>query len=297
MTESYRRYTKKSESDKAVHLLEGILKGIAIDSAINDYEIIELGTWINQHEEFSHLYPYKDIYAMLKDILEDGIVTEDEKDDLLWFCNKVTTSSTYYDLITSDLQRLHGLVRGIIADKQITQNEIIKLQSWLFENEQLTSTYPYDEITSLITEVLKDGIVTVEEKALVERLFLEFVDTNTLANYSNEEVASIKENITLGGICALAPEINLENATVVLTGKSKKCSKLEFASIVNRLGATAVGGVSKKVNYLIVGAAGNPCWSYACYGRKIEKAIELRTQGVPIIIVHENDFWDEVDNN
>lgn len=294
MTDSYRIFTKKSESDKALHLLEGILKGISYDSVVNEEEIIELGNWINMHEMFSHLYPYKEIYEMLEDILEDGLVTEDEKEDLLWFCNKVATTNTYYDLITSDIQRLHGIVRGIIADKTITTDEIEKLQDWLYSNEQLTSTYPYDELTSLISEVLSDGIVTSDEKEMIERFFLEFVDTTTLANYTSQEIEDIKSNISLGGICALAPEINLENATVVFTGKSSRCDRKKFSEIVESFGGRIVSGVSKKVNYLVVGDNGNPCWSYACYGRKIEQAIQLRSEGVPIIIVHENDFWDEL---
>jgi hypothetical protein len=56
-----------------------------------------------------------------------------------------------------------------------------------------------------------------------------------------------------------------------------------------------VNSVSRKTNYLIVGDDGNPCWAFACYGRKVEKAINLRKQGTQIIIVHENDFWREID--
>ena len=58
-----------------------------------------------------------------------------------------------------------------------------------------------------------------------------------------------------------------------------------------------MNSVSKKTNYLIVGDDGNPCWAYACYGRKVEKAINLRKEGAQIIIVHENDFWDEVEES
>lgn len=49
---------------------------------------------------------------------------------------------------------------------------------------------------------------------------------------------------------------------------------------------------SKKVDYLVIGAEGNPCWSYACYGRKVERAVELRKEGLRIMIVHERDFHD-----
>ena len=53
-------------------------------------------------------------------------------------------------------------------------------------------------------------------------------------------------------------------------------------------------GVSRYLNYLVIGAEGNPCWSYACYGRKVEKAVELRRAGAQILLVHENDFHDAV---
>ena len=52
------------------------------------------------------------------------------------------------------------------------------------------------------------------------------------------------------------------------------------------------GDRTVKVNYLVVCANGNPCWAYACYGRKVEQAVKHRRQGVPIVLVHENDFWD-----
>lgn len=52
--------------------------------------------------------------------------------------------------------------------------------------------------------------------------------------------------------------------------------------------------VSKSTDYLVIGAEGNPCWAYACYGRKVEAAVNLRKEGYRIILVHENDFHDAV---
>ena len=54
--------------------------------------------------------------------------------------------------------------------------------------------------------------------------------------------------------------------------------------------------VSTKTDYLVVGNAGNPCWAYACYGRKIEAAMNLRKEGGKVIIVNETDFWDVIDD-
>jgi hypothetical protein len=60
------------------------------------------------------------------------------------------------------------------------------------------------------------------------------------------------------------------------------------------LGGTVAPNLTKKVSYLVIGADGNPCWSYSCYGRKVEQAVQLRKEGSKILIVHENDFHDAV---
>ncbi len=52
--------------------------------------------------------------------------------------------------------------------------------------------------------------------------------------------------------------------------------------------------MTAKLNYLVIGAEGNPCWAFACYGRKVEKAVELRKKGIRVVLVHENDFHDAV---
>jgi NAD-dependent DNA ligase len=52
--------------------------------------------------------------------------------------------------------------------------------------------------------------------------------------------------------------------------------------------------VSKNTDYLIVGNAGNRCWAYSCYGRKIEEAMDLRKSGAKVQIVNEVDFWNAI---
>ena len=52
--------------------------------------------------------------------------------------------------------------------------------------------------------------------------------------------------------------------------------------------------VTKSLNYLVIGAEGNPCYAYACYGRKVEKEVELRRGGARIQLVHENDYHDAI---
>ncbi len=92
----------------------------------------------------------------------------------------------------------------------------------------------------------------------------------------------------------MCPEIEFSGATFCFTGAFSKYTRKELAATVERLGGNFSPNITKGVRYLIIGANGNPCWAYACYGRKVEKAIELRKSGARMLLVHENDFQDAV---
>jgi NAD-dependent DNA ligase len=98
----------------------------------------------------------------------------------------------------------------------------------------------------------------------------------------------------ISALCAVAPNVSFTGATFCFTGASAKYKRAQFEQIVRELGGEALPGVSAKLNYLVIGAEGNPCWSYACYGRKVEKAVELRKKGIRLVLLHENDFHDAV---
>lgn len=289
---TYSRLTSKADSDKAMHTLEGILKGMAYDSKINDFEIKELVHWIGSYAEFRHIYPFKDVFEKIDEILEDNVITEVERDDLLWFCNQVTTDSQYYDLVTSDLQRLKGILYGIISDKVINGSEIIALNKWIQDNKHLDTTYPYSEITSILYSILEDGLITNHEKQILERYIFEFIDEEEISNYSVDEIENIKKSITISGICAYQPKLVFKNRNFTITGNSQRFSKKQLKKIIEDAGGLVNKKILEDTDYLLVCDEINPYWVYSCYGRKIDEAMTLRQEGHKIIIVHEQDFLD-----
>lgn len=60
--------------------------------------------------------------------------------------------------------------------------------------------------------------------------------------------------------------------------------------MVTVLGAECAKGVSRKVDYLVVGNVGNDQWLHSSYGTKIIAAVELRDAGHPIAIIGEDHF-------
>ena len=81
---------------------------------------------------------------------------------------------------------------------------------------------------------------------------------------------------------------------VLFTGKSNKATRQENAEMKKKNNGNYHDSITKKTNYLIIGSEGNTCWAFSCYGRKVEKAIDLRKSGCNIQIVKEIDFWDAI---
>ena len=70
------------EETSGLLLLNGIIDGITADNAINDDEVRSLQLWLYNHQSLEGNYPYDRIFETVNSILEDGIITDDEKKEL-----------------------------------------------------------------------------------------------------------------------------------------------------------------------------------------------------------------------
>ncbi|MBI1389264.1 MAG: NAD-dependent DNA ligase [bacterium] len=284
----YFKFTGRARLDKSINSLLGIIEGISVDSNINKEEIGFLNMWLEEHQELRERHPYSELIPVVENALSDGILAVEEQQDILWLCEKLR-STEFFDKATADIQRLNAVLGGITADGVITEAELYGLSDWLSDHDHLKTCWPYEEIESLITGVLSDKKIDPVEQKLLKEFFLEF--TTILDNRTIVNPPMVSDgNVT--GLCAVCPEITFSERSFCLTGASSKYSRSEFSEKIQRLGGRVVNSVSAKLHYLIIGADGNPCWAYACYGRKVEKAVELRKNGAHLLLVHENDVHD-----
>jgi NAD-dependent DNA ligase len=188
------------------------------------------------------------------------------------------------------------MLHGIMSDNKITDTEVKGLKDWINENDHLAGCYPYDEINSVLTTILKDGIVTDEEKTYLKVFFSEFVDMKSSTTINKDELEELKKEMTIHGVCSLCPDISFEGKNFCFTGVSSRGTRKQISDVIIALNGKFINSVSKKTDYLIIGNDGNPCWAFSCYGRKVEAAVNLRKQGNRVIIVHENDFWDAIED-
>ena len=141
------------------------------------------------------------------------------------------------------------------------------------------------------------GKVDPEEQAFLRDFFEDFICySRSTRNVQSCSSATPEQSTRLSGVCAVCPVIEFPERVFCFTGASVRARRSDIAGqIVSRRGVFK-DSITQDIHYLVVGAGGNPCWAYSCYGRKVEQAVALRRVGHRLTIVHENDFWDAVED-
>ncbi len=130
----------------------------------------------------------------------------------------------------------------------------------------------------------------IQKEIILKNYFLK----NSSINIFQRIIQLCLTDINISGICAVDPEIIFENKTFCVTGILSRGTRTELQNAIRDKGGISVNSISKKTDYLIIGDTNNACWSYACYGRKVEKALDLRKSGHTIVLVHEFDVFDAI---
>jgi len=292
----YRRFTSKAEAHKAFNTLCGIVDGIAMDLKLNDREINELDNWCENHQHLMHSNPFRDIISNIQAILTDSDEFSLETiEDIKWLCNIHKDGFSYYKTFSSDLQILNGILHGIMADGELLDSEIYSLANWLENNKHLSTYFPYDNILSIVGEVLEDSKIDEEERILLKSYFKDFIFINSEEIQTQLESETVEKSRKISYYNKVL-KVDIIESQFCFTGvSSRNISRDKIKEVILEYGGKYVDNISTKTKYLIVGDKGNPAWAFAAYGRKIEKAINLNNcKGSEILIIHEDDFWKEL---
>lgn len=286
--QDYQKYTAPQNRDRDINELEGLIRGIALDGRIVASEAESLSRWCSRPRNWHDDGLFREARDRIREAVSDGMLDDEERVDILHFCERLKNPSPYYSVATADMQRLHGLLAGIGADGIVSQEELRGLREWMEGAENLRGTWPYDEVDSVITQVLSDGRIDESEHRFLVDFTQGFLEsTNGLVLESPFE-----EELIRHGICAAQPEVSFDGKLFCVTGSSPRASRREIERIVSQLGGRAHPRVVRELDYLVVAAERSLCWAFSCYGRKVEAAMALRKSGAQLTIVHESDFWD-----
>ena len=287
------RFTGPSRVSKALASVSGLLRGVVADDTIDAREVALLVAWMREHDDVASRHPFNEVFPCLEAVLaRPERVDVEQVRDVLWVCERLADRD-HDDFVAREMQELQGLLGGIAANGAVTMAELAALADWLDERPALAWSWPYSEIRALVMDVRQDGKIDDDEHRDLLAFFGEFTRTSDHRAISAVEIRRGGQIVTT---CATCPEVEFKGRSFCITGKSKRAQRAEIEALLVSLGARTTGKVDRSLDYLVVGADGNPCWKFACYGRKVEAAVDLRKLGAPLILVHENDLWDAVED-
>ena len=80
--QNFKKNPRYCETTKYLQELQGILLGVMSDDELNDREILTVNYWVNTHLDLAGNYPFDKVYSTLEKVLEDNVITEEERSEL-----------------------------------------------------------------------------------------------------------------------------------------------------------------------------------------------------------------------
>ncbi|MGH1470367.1 MAG: BRCT domain-containing protein [Cellvibrionaceae bacterium] len=267
--------------ERAAFGLKGILLGIVADQKLNEQELLFLDVWLRSEEHLKKDGDVVDLLDLIGDIIQDGIITSEELRELNDLVDDVIN---YKELDANSnegqINELIGFLSGMIADNKIKDLEIEALSEWLVNNQDIKDIWPADIVIERLEAILADGIITKEEKSdLLESIKqitgVRFDESGIAHGMATEFFEDSVEGVRHDGSC------------FCFTGTFVSGTRKVVESRAKNKGASTKKGVSKSVQYLVIGTLASRDWRFSSHGRKIEKALTLKKEGHPIKIITE----------
>jgi hypothetical protein len=279
----YSRMNFKGNKQKALCSLKGLLTGIVCDTKLKPTELLFLNAWLKDHEFLQDDPDSVDLIDALEDVLEDGIMTDEEHEDIFCLVEDVIAYQELDDSCCKDhVNVLLGILKGISADEEINESEVLFLKKWLSINPDINDVWPVPLLTTKITEILEDGIITSKERAELYQL------VNLITGNDFNETGDASDNPTQ--LFDIVESISHSISGFCFTGKFRSGTRNEIESKANSLGAVVKKNPTMATHYVVVGSLSSRDWAYSSHGRKIELAKTMQAKGHKIFIISE-DQW------
>lgn len=183
-------------------------------------------------------------------------------------------------LLKRSCQELIGICEGMLVDQRLSNQEILYLKNWLEENDEIAYTWPGEVIYKRVNEVLDDGVIDESERKYLAKTLEELVGGSF-----QETGATPTEPISFP--IQQVESIEFVGKTFCFTGTFLFGTRPACHKATEKVGGIPTMGITRKLNYLVIGTTSTRSWANTSFGRKIEKAVELQRDGCPITIIGE----------
>ena len=183
------------------------------------------------------------------------------------------------------IDTLIGISKGLVADGKVDQSEAEFLLSWLIQARQNTDNPVIINLLNKVDSMLEDGVLDPDESA-------ELLSILYKINGEPSEIGELAKTTSLP-IDHPLPSVIFEGMEFLFTGTCAYGTRKQCQAVIESLGGVNAKGVTKQLNYLVLGTYVTDNWAHETYGRKIEKAMQYREEGAPLVIITEEHWVNE----
>ncbi|OTU50218.1 hypothetical protein CAT56_03630 [Acinetobacter nosocomialis] len=270
--------------DKEINNFLGFLEGIILDHTINKKEIYALQVWMERNPEIYCQYPFDHLIHLLGQTVIGSQKLDEEKCKQFVEVIKIFISGKFYSKNTRDVQRLHGLLAGVVCDGTLSIDEAKALNTWMKEHDYLEDDVFFQEVYTSLRPVRtkQDDLTDFDIQALFKQI-KRYVDP--------DDHGTLRTKIeTIDNPDFFKGQLLIENALYCFTGTSSRFKKKDWKALIENNGGKFIDDMTTTVNYLVICNKGNKAWAHVSYGRKFEEAKKWQQQGHDIKIITEDDF-------
>jgi NAD-dependent DNA ligase len=183
------------------------------------------------------------------------------------------------------INELIGLAHGLIADGKVNQSEAEYLQKWLVANREVADNPVTANLLNRVNAMLADGVLDDEEST-------ELFETLRKFSGGDFELGEVLKSCELP-LDEPAPAVICPQKTFCFTGTFAFGTRKDCEAAVERLGGKC-GSLTKRTDFLVIGVYATDSWKHSSYGLKIENAVKMKAEGVPVFIISETHWVDAV---
>lgn len=185
-------------------------------------------------------------------------------------------------IATRQIDTLIGMAKVITLDGIVDQKEAEFLQDWLVANHAVLDNPVIGILMDRVSAMLQDDVLDADEaKELLATL-------RAFTGEAPEATGELLRSSTLP--CdEPPPAVTIEGRILCFTGTCATGTRRDCQNIVRNLGGEIVNSVTRRLDFLVLGAYVTDSWAHESFGRKIEKAVEYRDiKGTGLAIVSES---------
>ncbi|HRQ59171.1 MAG TPA: BRCT domain-containing protein [Azoarcus taiwanensis] len=181
-------------------------------------------------------------------------------------------------IVKRQIDELVGLAKGALLDGVVEQHEAEGILAWLHANVECLDTWPASVLYDRLSAMLADGQLDVDESGELLGLLMQIAAPR--GRVDDTTPSSLPFTVPV-------PEIIYQGRSFCFTGVFEFGTRADCHAVVCERGGEPVKGVTKKLDYLVIGSVGSEFWRHSSFGTKIMKAAKYCEDGVPLVIVSE----------